>query len=186
MEEVFVCMCVCVFLYLFCVCVCQCELGCSTLSPTSDGGIWPAAEDEEELGGEALWLELPVGGVEEEVTAGRIRGGGGWLWGARFWSGRVCRGGGWRRRLGGAEGGAGRSRGGGWEREEGVWVEEGGEEPPAESEGESSIFTSSSSAPPSAGVPSSLLLRGSLCSRLVANCSAAHSLRTSSRLKRRR
>lgn len=131
--------CVCVFLFLLSyLCVYQCELGCSTLSPTSDGGICPAAE--EELGGEALRPELPVE-VDEVVTAGRMSGGGGWLWGARFWSGRVCRGGGWRRRLGGAEGGAGRSSGGGWEREEGVWVEEGGEEPPAASEGESSILT---------------------------------------------
>lgn len=108
------------------------------MSPTNDGGICPAAE--EELGGEALRVELPVED-DEVVTAGRISGGGGWLWGARFWSGRVCRGGGWRRRLGGAEGGAGRSSGGGWEREEGVWVEEGGEELPAVSEGESSILT---------------------------------------------
>lgn len=177
--------CECVFLSLL-SCVYQCELGCSTLSPTSDGGICTAAEEEEELGGEPLRLELPVE-VEEEVTAGRMRGGGGWLWGARFCSGRVWRGGGWRRRLGGAEGGAGRSRGGGWEREEGVWVEEGGEEPPATSEGESSILTSSSSAPPSvAAAISSLLLLGSLWSRLVATCSAAHSLSTSSRLKRRR
>lgn len=107
------------------------------MSPTNDGGICPAAEEEEEeLGGEALRLE-----EDEEVAAGRMSGGGGWLWGARFWSGRVCRGGGWRRRLGGAEGSVGRSSGGGWEREEGAWAEEGGEELPAVSEGESSILT---------------------------------------------
>lgn len=50
-------------------------------------------EEEEELGGEALRLELPAED-DELVTAGRMSGGGGWLWGARFWSGRVCRGGG--------------------------------------------------------------------------------------------
>ena len=72
-----VCVCVCVCVITI-ICVYQCELGCSTLSPTSDGGICPAAE---ELGGEALRLELPV---DEEVTAGRMSGGGGWLWGARF------------------------------------------------------------------------------------------------------
>lgn len=61
----------------------QCEFGCSTLSPTNDGGIWVAMdEEEEELGGEPLRLE-------EEVTAGRMSGGGGWLWGARLWRGRV-------------------------------------------------------------------------------------------------
>lgn len=119
-----------------CVCVYQCELDCSTFSPTSDGGIWPPAD--EALGGEALRLELPG---DEVVTAGRMSGGGGWLWGARFCSGRVCSGGGWRSRLGGADGGAGRSSGGGWEREEGVWVEEGGEELSAVSEGESSSLT---------------------------------------------
>lgn len=106
-------MCVCTRVFVY-----QCEMGCSTFSPTSDGCICPAVEDEE-LGGDALRLELPVEDDDEEVTAGRMSGGGGWLWGARFWSGRVCRGGGWRRRLGGAEGGAGRSSGGGWEREEG-------------------------------------------------------------------
>ena len=74
-----VCVCVCVLLLLLsCVCVFhQCELDCSTLSPTSDGGCCPAAVLEEEaLGGEALRLELPE---EEEVTAGRMSGGGGWL-----------------------------------------------------------------------------------------------------------
>lgn len=71
--------------------VCQCELGGSTLSPTSDGGICPAAVEAAELGGEALRPELPV---VEGVTAGRMSGGGGWLCGARFWSGRVCSGGG--------------------------------------------------------------------------------------------
>lgn len=137
----FVCVCMLIYVCVSIPTVYQCELGCSTLRPTSDGGICPAAEDE--LGGEALRLELPVeeDEDEDEVTAGRMSGGGGWLCGARFWSGRVCRGGGWRRRLGGAEGGAGRSSGGGWEREDGVWVEEGGEEPPAGSEGESSILT---------------------------------------------
>lgn len=133
----------CVFaLLLLCVCVRACvyqwELGCSTLSPTSDGGICPAAVEEAALGGEALRPELPV---EEAVTAGRMSGGGGWLWGARFWSGRVWRGGGWRRRLGGAEGGAGRSSGGGCDREEWVWVEEVGDELLAASEGEFSILT---------------------------------------------
>lgn len=54
--------------------------------------------------------------------AGRMRGGGGWLCGVRFWRGLVCRGGGWRRRLGGAEGGAGRNRGGGWVKGGGVLV----------------------------------------------------------------
>lgn len=116
----------------------QCELGCSTLSPTSEGGICPAAVEEEALGGEALRPEPPV---EEAVIAGRMSGGGGWLWGARFWSGRVCRGGGWRRRLGGADGGAGRSSGGGCDREEWVWVEEVGDELLAASEGEFSILT---------------------------------------------
>lgn len=116
----------------------QWELGCSTLSPTSDGGICVVAG--EDVGGEAL-RPAPPPDEDEELTAGRMSGGGGWLWGARFWSGRVCRGGGWRSRLGGAEGGAGRSSGGGWEREEVVWVEDGGEELPVMSEGESSILT---------------------------------------------
>lgn len=93
--RVFVCMLICMCFSIPIVCVCvrvyQCELGCSTLSPTSDGGICPAVL--EELGGEALRLELPVE-EDEVVTAGRMSGGGGWLWGARFWSGRVCRGGG--------------------------------------------------------------------------------------------
>lgn len=118
----------------------QWELGCSTLRPTSDGGICVVAAADKEVGGEALRPEPPPD-EDEEVTAGRMRGGGGWLWGARFWSGRVCKGGGWRSRLGGAEGGAGRSSGGGWEREEVVWVEDGGEEPPVMSVGESSILT---------------------------------------------
>lgn len=139
-------LCVCVF--FMCVrasastptaaCVYQCELGCSTLSPTSDGGIWTAAEEEDEVGGEPLRLPEEV---VVAVTAGRMSGGGGWLWGALFWSGRVWRGGGWRRRLGGAEGGAGRSSGGGWEKEDGAWAEEGGEELPVASEGGSSILT---------------------------------------------
>ena len=95
---------------------------------------------EEDVGGEAL-RPVPPLVEDEEVTAGRMSGGGGWLWGARFCSGRVCRGGGWRSRLGGAEGGAGRSNGGGWEREELAWVEDGREELPVTSEGESSILT---------------------------------------------
>lgn len=50
------------------------------------------------------------------------------MWGVRVRRGRVWSGGGCRRRLGGAEGGAGRSKGGGWEREGGVWLlDEGGE-----------------------------------------------------------
>lgn len=44
------------------------------------------------------------------------------MWGVRLWRGLVCRGGGCRRRLGGAEGGAGRSSGGGWVRGGGVLV----------------------------------------------------------------
>lgn len=81
--------------------MCQCELGCSTFSPTRDGGIGPpAVAAAEELGGEEpllpprdpLRLELPP--WPEAEMAGRIRGGGGWLWGARLWRGRVWRGGG--------------------------------------------------------------------------------------------
>lgn len=52
------------------------------MSPTNEGGICVAAEDDEELGGEPLRLE-------EAVTAGRMSGGGGWLCGALLWRGRV-------------------------------------------------------------------------------------------------
>lgn len=74
----FLCVCLCLLLLLR---VYQCELGCSTLSPTSDGGIWTAAEEEDEVGGEPLRLPEEV---VVAVTAGRMSGGGGWLWGALF------------------------------------------------------------------------------------------------------
>ena len=74
-------------------------------------------EEEEEFSPEPSEFRAPW--WRAGATAGRMSGGGG-----RVWTGRVCRGGGWRSRLGGARGGAGRSSGGGWDAGGGgIWLE---------------------------------------------------------------